>query len=84
MKTYRQHYCDRKHRTYSTLAKCLWKRACWIDGNGEYALLAHCRVLTVSLWTNLADAEASKRMIDGSACGGQCYRRHEIIKITLP
>lgn len=86
MKTYRLHHCQARHRTFRTLAKCIWPRAAWISGNGRYALLARCRVLTVSLWTDPAEAEASKRVIDASACGGLCRHAagHEIVQLADP
>lgn len=48
-KVYRYHYCTKKHRSFSTAAKCLWPKAHWITGEGSYALLARCNVLTVTL-----------------------------------
>src|SRR5919198_1244890 len=54
---YRRHYCGAKHRTYRTLAQCIWKRAEWIDGEGPYAVLAKCRKLTVTLHETVEGAE---------------------------
>jgi len=51
-------------------ARCVWKRAAWVDGDGPYALLAHCRVLTLTLRPAEAEAEASKRIFDLDACEG--------------
>ena len=81
MKTYRRHYCEKAHRTYRTTAKCLWKRAAWITGEGPYASVANCRALTVILYTTAEDAQKAKQFIDNVGCGGQCHKRHEIIKI---
>lgn len=83
-KTYRQHNCTAKHRTYLATAKCMWLRAEWVAGEGPYALLAHCRVLTVTLYKNAEAAEKQKKTIDTTACGGMCNSRHEIIQIALP
>lgn len=82
MKTYRRHYCDSNHRTIRTLAKCMFPRAQWIGGVGEYACLAWCRVLTVQLYRTVEEAEAAKRLIDSDACGGLCSNRHEIVRIV--
>ena len=62
-----------------------WPKACWISGNGPYALLAHCDVLTVTLWSSLEETVIPKRMIDIGACGGKCRgpQGHEIVKMTL-
>lgn len=84
MKTYRRHNCERKHRTYSTVARCIWPHACWVDGEGPYATLAWCRVLTVQLHRTIAEARSAKRVIDSSACGGRCrgQRGHEIVMLA--
>jgi hypothetical protein len=82
VKTYRRHYCERVHRTPRTMAKCIWgRRAAWIVGEGPYAVLAWCRVLTVTLHATHNDALGAKRAIDLSACGGRCTGRHEIIQL---
>jgi len=60
------------------------KEAEWISGDGQFALLAWCRVLTVTLWVNRAEAEKQKKFIDEMACGGGCTRNHEIIDLSIP
>ena len=84
MKTYRNHYCSARHRTFPTLAKCLWPRAEWIIGNGPVALLAHCGVLTVSLYPNRDELQPALDMINRTGCGHRCGRRHEIIQLPDP
>lgn len=82
MKTYRRHNCTRTHRTYTTLAKCIWPRALWIHGNGPYASVARCgRGTTVALYPNAQDAHDAKALIDNTGCGGLCQRRHEVIHL---
>ena len=81
-KLYRRHNCTRRHGTYHVAAKCIWPRAVWIIGEGRFALLAWCRVLTVTLHDNPTSAEEAKALIDHTACGGMCSRRHEIVEIT--
>jgi hypothetical protein len=66
-------------RRYWELAKKRWRRAVWISGERRYALLAHCGGLTITLHDSLAQAEKEKTVIDETACGGRCSRRHEII-----
>ncbi|MEU5624243.1 hypothetical protein [Streptomyces tendae] len=83
MKTYRRHNCTRTHRTWTTLAKCIWPRATWIHGNGPYASVARCgRGTTVQLCTSPEDAQEMKDAIDSTGCGGRCMRRHELIQLT--
>lgn len=60
-----------------------WRRAAWIDGDGPFALLAHCRVLTVTLHATRERAEHSKGIIDSTGCGGCCVRKHEIVELTI-
>jgi hypothetical protein len=67
---------------YKAKAKRKWgKTAEWMTGNGRYALLAHCRVLTITLWPTLEAAQIAKKRIDETACGGMCVCDHEIIDL---
>lgn len=91
MKIYSRHYCEKKHRNYHTQAKCIWKWAVWITGDGPYACLAWCPAggsrrssdLTIELHPTLESAEKAKAYIDKFWCGGNCSNRHEIIKIEM-
>ncbi|KHL18533.1 hypothetical protein CLV56_4012 [Mumia flava] len=83
MKTYRNHRCSRKHRTTKTFMQCAYPRAEWVVGEGKYAVLAWCSVLTVTLWSNREAAFAALAEIDNLACGGRCTRRHDIVRIEL-
>lgn len=65
-------------------AKRRWgKKAVWIQGDGQFALLAWCRQLTVTLWATTAKAEENKKFIDELACGGGCTGNHEIIDLSI-
>jgi hypothetical protein len=81
MKTYRRHNCERRHRTWSTFAQCIWPRAVWIAGDGPYACVAYCRQTTVMLHRTAVAAAEAKRTIDSDACGGRCWNNHEIIRL---
>lgn len=83
MKTYRRHRCERTHRTTRTFARCLWPRAHWILGDGQYASVSYCRGVTTVLHATAEQAEAAKRVIDATACGGACSRRHDVIRLDL-
>jgi hypothetical protein len=69
---------------WETKAKKKWgKKAAWIHGDGQFALLAPCRVLTVTLWPTLEEATKEKERIDQGACGGQCNpARHSIVDMS--
>jgi protein involved in temperature-dependent protein secretion len=82
VRTYRRGNCEQSHRTYRTLARCMFPRTAWIAGEeGPIALLAWCQVLTVTLHHNIDGAAAAKSIIDYSACGGRCTGRHEIVQL---
>ena len=76
--------CKQDHRSYLDFAECYWKKAEWVSGEGPFAVLAHCRALTVTLHKTREKAEESQRFIDRFGCGGACDRRHEIVQIHLP
>jgi hypothetical protein len=86
MKVYSRHYCRRRHRSYRTAAACIWKRAAWIAGDGPYASVSYCGVLTVALYPTADEALAAKRFIDRLACGHRCRREsgHEVVHLLDP
>ena len=70
--------------TWHTKAGRKWgKKAESIEGEGQYALLAWCRVLTVMLCQTRDEAEEKKKFIDEIGCGGFCTNKHEIIDFTV-
>jgi hypothetical protein len=83
MKTYRRHNCTRQHKTYHAFAKCTFRRAVWVIGDGPYATLAWCRSLSVMLHETEHEAEISLEMINHTACGGLCNGRHELVLLVL-
>jgi hypothetical protein len=60
----------------------LWPKAAWVGGNGPWATLAWCRVLTVELHETEEDARRALKMIDDTACGGLCRRKHELVRLN--
>ncbi|MEO2054711.1 MAG: hypothetical protein ABGX83_05370 [Nitrospira sp.] len=70
-----------KNNRDKRLAKEIWPEAYWIHGSGRFACLAHCRVLTIELYTTREGAEKAKGHIDKFACGGRCSRTHEIVEL---
>jgi hypothetical protein len=77
-----------RHRTYNAVAGCRWPRAEWVEGQGPFALLAYCDVLTVMLHPSRELAEDSRRWIDHYGCGHACRvarwgdpRAHRIIDL---
>lgn len=70
--------------TYHAVARKRWPRACWIDGEGPWALLAYCTPLTITLWKTREEAEDSKLVIDRLGCGHTCINDHAIFEIKKP
>jgi hypothetical protein len=68
-----------ERKNYISRAKKRWHNAVWIEGEGRYALLAHCRELSISLWATMEEAESEKKILDKFGCGGMCDELHEII-----
>ena len=78
----------RRHKDLRTLALCIfdWGRmpedkAEWVVGEGEWATLAWCRVLTVTLWPTFEKAASALATIEGG-CGGYCHQDHEIVRLV--
>jgi hypothetical protein len=66
----------------STIAKKKWgKQAESIEGEGRYAVLARCGLLTINLCPTIEEAEEQKRFIDEIGCGGRCSKRHEVVDL---
>jgi hypothetical protein len=90
LRVYRRHNCERSHRSYVSLAKCIWPHHVWIDGDGPFASVAYCqtpsvryRTISVLLHATEAQARESLRLIDEAACGGGCQRDHALVKLVL-
>ncbi len=84
VKTYSRHNCDRTHRTHKTMAKCIWRRAEWIEGTGPYATVAYCRNTTVQLHSSEKQARTALDFINRVGCGGFCEKRHDVVRLELP
>lgn len=84
LKHYRLHNCSAKHRSFRTLAACVWRRTCWIRGTGPYATVAYCRSTSVQLHDTREEAEGSLAFINELACGGFCRKDHHLVKLVLP
>ena len=68
---------------FRPVAEKKWRDAEWIAGNGQYALISQCNVLTITLWADLAIAKACKELIDKTTCGAMCCGTlgHEIVDL---
>lgn len=72
--------CRRRHRTYRTFAKCIYRRAASVTGAGPYALLSRCGGFTVTLYGRRERADTDR----GRRCGEWCVGRHRVVVLRLP
>jgi hypothetical protein len=71
----------KKKETYNDFAERIYPTEGWIQGEGKFALLAHCRTLTVMLFDNEEEAEENNKFIDSLGCCGRCRRNHTIVDL---
>lgn len=72
------HHCGRTHRGFQSLAECIWPEAAYITGDGPYALVAHCDMLSVALYETATEAGDARRRLSTVGCGRTCERRHQL------
>ena len=83
-KTYRKCRCSARHRSTRTMMQCAIPRAVWVNGRGEYAVIAWCKVPTVKLFADWQAARSALGLINGDACGGGCRNDHDLVRVVLP
>ena len=69
--------------SYFGVAMSRWRDAEWISGDGPWASVSWCNVLTVMLFNTSEEAEAAKNNIDSNQCGHLCFgaKAHEVVFI---
>jgi hypothetical protein len=82
MSTYRRHHCTHTHRTHHATAKCIWRNAEWIKGEGPYAVLAYCSVLTITLHATEQSANDAINEIGETGCGEKCEGEHSLTEFA--
>lgn len=82
MKRYQLHNCAALHRNSRTFMTCAIPRAAWVRGTGPYAVIAWCRVPTVTLWDSPLEALDALLLLDRTGCGGMCSKRHDLLKVV--
>jgi len=83
VKVYRDHRCGRQHRAWPALARCIFRGAGWIAGDGPFAVVSGCGVTSVTLHHDAATAARSLATIDATGCGGRCVRHHDLVRLDL-
>lgn len=77
------HRCHRRHRTHQTLAECCWPHAAWVVGDGPYAVLAHCDMLSITLHDTPEAGRVALARVDELRCCRKCDGRHELVVLSL-
>ena len=54
----------------------------WVVGDGRYALLEPCRVLTIQLFPSQWDALVARNVVNDVGCGEGCLGAHEVIDLA--
>ena len=57
-------------------------KAEWVTGEGRYALVEPCRVLTIRLFPNKRDAVAALKLANTAGCGPGCLRKHRLVDLA--
>jgi len=82
VKVYR-HRCARQHKAWPALARCIFRDAGWIAGDGPFAVIAWCGVSSVTLHPDVETASRSLATIGVTGCGGRCARNHELVRLDF-
>jgi hypothetical protein len=54
----------------------------WVSGEGRFALLEHCRTLTIQLYESQWSALVVRNQINDAECGEGCLGLHEVIDLA--
>ena len=79
---FRHDGCPVRHRSWRTLAGCIWRRAEYVTGDGPWALLTLCPPLEVSLHQTEEEAVSMRQMLDRCGCCGSCVGMHRIVNLS--
>jgi len=78
------HRCGRTHHGYQSLAECCWPEAAYLTGDGPFAVLARCGLLSVSLYPTRDEAQRRLRRLVADGCGRGCEGRHDLVDLGQP
>ena len=54
----------------------------WVTGEGPFALVEPCRVLTIQLFPTRDEALMAKFLVDGAGCGDGCLQDHRLVNLA--
>ncbi len=74
------HRCPTAHRTWAAAARCQWKRAVWVTGEGCWGVHAPCgHGATITLHADYYAAADALGFIDRLGCGHSCQPRTHVL-----
>lgn len=76
------HGCGRTHHGYQSLAECCWPDAAYVTGDGPYALVATCEMVSVALYDSESEARRRRSRLDTVGCGRGCERHHDLFDLA--
>ncbi len=73
-----------RHRTFNAESRCLFRYAAWVSGEGQWATLAGCGVLTIILHRSEHQSRLALGFIETCGCGHRCpasksLQRHRLV-----
>lgn len=83
--TYREHRCQRVHRTHRAMAHCIWPNAVIDNGEGPFAL-----VWWLNQWPTITLCDTADDALDALSWGERTYspqrtlRHHKVVRLELP
>ena len=57
-------------------------KAEWVTGEGRYALMEPCRVLTIQLFLYKRDALSALKLVNAAGCGDGCVGDHRVVNMA--
>lgn len=75
------HGCGRTHHCWQSLAECTWPEAAFVTGEGPFALVARCGMVSVALYATAAEARRRWKRMDTVGCGRGCVHHHDVVHL---
>ena len=76
------HGCGRTHHGYQSLAECRWPEAAFVTGDGPWALIAKCDMVSVALYESREEARRRRKRLDTVGCGRTCDGLHDVVDLA--
>jgi len=73
------HGCGRTHHCWQAVAECTWPDAAFVTGDGPFALVARCDMVSIALYETAHEVQRRWKRMDTIGCGRRCEHRHEVV-----